>query len=70
MPSCFLTCEGCGNRQSAHLDEAELAQLLSRKTLLKHCLVCRTTTEWDFAFIDRRSGHERRHNVERRGSSQ
>ena len=60
MPTCFLNCEGCGARQASVLDEEVIAQLQNGKTYPKHCLVCRTTTDWAFAFVDRRSGRERR----------
>jgi hypothetical protein len=60
MPTCFLVCEGCGTRQPSVLDDAAMAQLQDGKTYQKHCLTCRTTTDWALAFMDRRSGQDRR----------
>ena len=37
-----------------------MAQLQNGSTHPKHCLRCRTTTQWAFAFIDRRGGPDRR----------
>ena len=70
MPTCFLMCEGCGTRQAFFFDDAEITKLQTSKTFPKHCLVCRTTTEWAFAFLDRRNGDrrsgDRRQNSDRR----
>ena len=60
MPTTMLTCESCGNRQAFFLDDATVAELKGGKTVLKHCLRCRTTTDWGFAVADRRSARERR----------
>ena len=60
MPTCFLTCEGCGTRQASSVDEEVVKLLQNGKTYPKHCLVCRTTTDWAFGFVDRRSGKDRR----------
>ena len=40
--------------------------LKTGKTAPKHCLRCRTTTDWVFALVDRRSGRERRQGADRR----
>ncbi len=67
MPTCYLNCEGCGTRHATVLDEQIIAQLQKGKTYPKHCLVCHTTTDWAFAFVDRRSGQDRRKtNTDRR----
>jgi hypothetical protein len=60
MPTCFLTCEGCGARHASVVDEDTMVQLKNGKPYPKHCLVCRTTTDWVFAFLDRRSAQDRR----------
>lgn len=70
MPTTLLTCESCGNRQSFFLDEATVADLrTNHKTVPKHCLRCRTTTDWVFAMVDRRSGRDRRQGGDRRETS-
>jgi hypothetical protein len=69
MPTCFLACEGCGTRHPSVVDEQTMAQLQNGKTYPKHCLVCRTTTDWVFAFLDRRAGIDRRRNSDRRSST-
>ncbi|MBI2819314.1 MAG: hypothetical protein HYX73_04975 [Acidobacteria bacterium] len=66
MPTTLLICESCGNRQSFFLDEAIVSELKSGKTVPKHCLRCRTTTDWVFALVDRRSGRDRRQGGDRR----
>jgi len=66
MPTTLLICESCGNRQSFFLDEATVVELKGGKTAPKHCLRCRTTTDWVFALVDRRSGRDRRHGGDRR----
>jgi hypothetical protein len=60
MPTCFLTCEGCGTRQPSVVEAEAAVHLQAGKTLPKHCLVCRTTTDWALAFVDRRNGIDRR----------
>jgi hypothetical protein len=60
MPTCFLTCEGCGTRQPSVVDADAIVQLQAGKPLPKHCLVCRTTTDWALAFLEMRSGVDRR----------
>jgi hypothetical protein len=69
MPTTLLICESCGNRQSFFLDEATVAELKDGKTAPKHCLRCRTTTDWVFALVDRRSGRDRRQGDDRRNES-
>ena len=66
MPTTLLTCESCGNRQTFFLDEATVTELKGGKTVPKHCLRCRATTDWVFALVDRRSGRERRLGGDRR----
>ena len=66
MPTCVLICESCSNRQTFFLDEAIVAELQNGKTVPKHCLRCRTVTDWTFASVDRRSGRERRQETNRR----
>jgi hypothetical protein len=60
MPTCFLTCQGCGTRQPSVVEADSVAQLQAGKTLPKHCRVCRTTTDWAFAFLEMRSSIDRR----------
>ena len=47
-------------RQPTFLNDALVAQLQNGKTYPKHCLQCRTTTDWVFTFLDRRGGADRR----------
>lgn len=70
MPTCLLVCESCGNRQTFFLDEMEVEEMRNGKTVPKHCLRCRTTTDWVFALVDRRSGRDRRHGSDRRSGPQ
>jgi hypothetical protein len=60
MPTCLLICEGCGTRQPSVVDADAVIQLQAGKTLPKHCLVCHTTTDWAMAFLEKRSGMDRR----------
>jgi hypothetical protein len=66
MPSSLLICESCGNRQTFFLDEPSLEEVKNGKTVTHHCLRCRTTTDWSFARVDRRTGRERRLGSDRR----
>ena len=67
MPTTLLICESCGNRQAFFLDEATVEEIRQGKTVPKHCLRCRTTTDWVFALLDRRTGGARRQGGDRRG---
>ena len=69
MPTTLLICESCGNRQSFFIDEATVTEIKGGKTVPKHCLRCRTTTDWVFALVDRRTGRDRRQGGERRDES-
>jgi DNA-directed RNA polymerase subunit M/transcription elongation factor TFIIS len=60
MPTTLLTCESCGNRQTFFLDDASVKEMQGGKTTPRHCLRCRTTTDWVFTLMDRRSGRDRR----------
>ena len=66
MPTSLLICEGCGGRQTFFLDEASVEEMRNGKTVQKHCLRCRTTTDWVFALVDRRTGRDRRQGGDRR----
>jgi len=66
MPSCLLACEGCDNRQSFFLNEAEVLELHNGQTTTKHCMRCHTMTPWTFLIVDRRTGRDRRGGTERR----
>ena len=66
MPSCLLVCEGCDNRQSFFLNEAEVEELHDGQTTSKHCMRCHTMSDWTFLFVDRRTGHDRRTGADRR----
>ena len=66
MPSCLLACEGCDNRQSFFLNEAEVLELHNGQTTTKHCMRCHTMTPWTFLIVDRRTGRYRRGGTERR----
>jgi hypothetical protein len=70
MPTTLLICESCGNRQTFFLDEGTVAELKTKKTVPKHCLRCRTTTDWVFAMVDRRTGRDRRQGGDRRDEPQ
>jgi hypothetical protein len=66
MPSSLLICESCGNRQTFFLDEPSLEEVKSGKAITRHCLRCRTTTDWSVVRTDGRSGRERRWGDDRR----
>ena len=66
MPTTLLICESCGNRHSFFLDEASVKEMQGGKTTPRHCLRCRTTTDWVFALEERRSGGDRRRGSDRR----
>ncbi len=60
MPTYIFKCEGCGGHKAFPIHEAEMAEIDERRPIQKHCLTCRTMTNWMLTFPDRRSGTERR----------
>jgi hypothetical protein len=66
MPTSVLSCETCGVHKPFIIYEEELAEVRNGRALSKHCPVCRTTTNWVFAFPERRSGRDRRQTSDRR----
>ncbi len=66
MPTCVLRCESCRVHTPHFIHEEMLPEVQSGKAVPKHCPVCRTTTDWMFVFLERRSGRERRQIADRR----
>lgn len=46
MPDCLLTCEGCQERHSRHLEELEFRRFVEDGVLVTYCEECRRTTPW------------------------
>lgn len=68
MPTYVFKCESCGGHRPFLVHEGELANLAEKNPLQKHCPNCRTMTNWVLAFQERRSGHDRRTGLDRRGT--
>ena len=66
MPTYVMKCEGCGGQRPFLIHEGELPNPQSGQTVQKHCPVCRTTTNWAFAFAERRNDRDRRQGSDRR----
>ena len=66
MPTCVLICESCSKRHTFFLDATTVADVQNGQAVSKHCLVCRTMTDWAFATVDRRTGRDRRQESDRR----
>jgi hypothetical protein len=66
MPAYVLKCGGCAGYYAFLVHEDELLEV-EKKPIVRHCSSCRRTTDWVFAFPERRGGHERRSGLERRG---
>lgn len=67
MPTYIFKCEGCGSHKPFSIHEHEMAEFDKEKPILKHCLTCRTMTNWMSASPDRRSGSDRRKEVQTAG---
>jgi hypothetical protein len=69
MPTYVLKCEGCNGHRPFLIHEGELPDPAAGKPIQKHCPVCRTTTNWTFAFPERREGRDRREGSDRRATT-
>ena len=66
MPTLVFKCESCGDQKPHLVHESEMRELQEKNLIQKHCLTCRTLTNWVIAFPERRSGQDRRSRRERR----
>jgi len=67
MPSYVLKCEACVRYEPFLVHADELLENDRRKLFERYCSTCRRTTNWTILFPDRRSGHDRRNSLDRRG---
>ncbi len=68
MPSYVLKCKGCISHRSFLVHEDELLELEKKNPIEKHCPTCRMMTNWALAFPERRTGHDRRSDSDRRAT--
>jgi hypothetical protein len=69
MATYVLKCESCNGQKPFLVHDGEIPDPEGNKPLLKHCPVCRTTTNWMLAFPERRGNRERRQGSDRRTHS-
>jgi len=68
MPAYVLKCEGCGGHIPFLIHQDELLELEEKNLVEKYCPTCRDATSWVIAFPERRSGRDRRSDLERRAA--
>ena len=66
MPFCVLVCQTCGGHEPLIIYEEELVEVKDGRLVSKACPACRMTTNWRFAFPERRTGRDRRCGFDRR----